>query len=246
MDLKSKLLFPISPDIITRMSQPILKMTGRDIPWICNFLFANFGLLTPREMEELTKSLDVYFLPEAMTLSAHCAKHIAAHNLALTNNEPFREHQKVTLFKRSLLPCNLYTTALEAWAREFPTIAQQTFENLQNAMQRADDYRETHSTVANLGYGTAAAALQSSSAVPVVDADYIAQLVAAAVTAQLKPTAPAPAAPTRPKVRLYCFTHGLCAHTSQQCTKPSDNHQTRATAKNTMGGADPTKRASRF
>ena len=134
MNLKSKLLSPISPDIITRMSQPILKMTGRDIPWICTFLFDNFGLLTPREMEELTKSLDEFFFPDSMTLSAHCARHISAHNLALRNNEPFREHQKVTLLKRSLLSCNIYTTALEAWARDFPTIAQQTFENLHNAV----------------------------------------------------------------------------------------------------------------
>ena len=34
----------------------------------------------------------------------------------------------------------------------------------------------------------------------------------------------------------YCWTHGLCSHTSAQCHSPMENHQSNATMDNCMGG----------
>jgi hypothetical protein len=37
--------------------------------------------------------------------------------------------------------------------------------------------------------------------------------------------------------RHYCWTHGYCAHPSDQCKHPAPGHQTTATATNMQGGS---------
>ena len=51
--------------------------------------------------------------------------------------------------------------------------------------------------------------------------------------------------PKKDSQNHYCYTHGLCAHSSKDCRTPGPTHNVRATAKNTMGGAAATRRARR-
>jgi len=44
--------------------------------------------------------------------------------------------------------------------------------------------------------------------------------------------------PARPI--YYCWTHGLCGHTSADCFAPAEGHKKAATINNRMGGADLT------
>lgn len=37
--------------------------------------------------------------------------------------------------------------------------------------------------------------------------------------------------------KLYCWTHGACAHTSETCNKPADGHKKEATFSNMMNGS---------
>ena len=87
----------------------------------------------------------------------HFANHLAAHNTAIANNSPFNERDKVAKLRNSLLPCGLYHLAVDAWTREFPTLALQTFENLRTAVQIADNNRDRLATASTFGYGVAAA-----------------------------------------------------------------------------------------
>ena len=251
-DLKNALLSVIQPDYISRMSEPILRMANRSVSWIMNdFLFERFGRLTPREMEELIKSLDVFYDETRTTISEHFALHINAHNLALANNVTLSERDKVAKLRASLQPSGLFTSAIEAWARVYPTIALQTFDNLQDAIQIADDNRDRLATTAAYGYsGSSAAAAViasngSSVSLPSETSQLIAQVAQLIAAMTSVPTVSPVAQPaTNPKPQLYCFTHGLCSHSSKDCRKPADNHNSNATAKNTMGGA-PARRKQR-
>ena len=85
-------------------------------------------------MEEINKSLDDFNFPETQSLPEHFGKHVQAQNTALTNNAPFSERDKIAKLRSSILPSGLYHLAIDAWAWEFPMIALQTFQNLQDAV----------------------------------------------------------------------------------------------------------------
>ena len=42
----------------------------------------------------------------------------------------------------------------------------------------------------------------------------------------------------KPPFHLYCYTHGLCAHTGQQCNDPNDRHKPNATFFDRKGGSN--------
>ena len=50
------------------------------------------------------------------------------------------------------MDCNLFSEATAAYARAFPTIAQQNLQNFSNAMQLDDDNRDTRATIGNSGF----------------------------------------------------------------------------------------------
>jgi hypothetical protein len=41
----------------------------------------------------------------------------------------------------------------------------------------------------------------------------------------------------RSQTRLYCWSHGACAHASPDCNRPATGHQTTATFENMMAGS---------
>ena len=170
-----------------------------------------------------------------------------AHNTALANNAPFSERDKVAKLRSSILPSGLYHLAIDAWAREFPTIALQTFQNLQDAIQIADNNRDRLATAMTHGYGVAAAVRAVPTPVPITDSSLLlAQF--AAMAARIEAWEAKSALPPQSKKESqnkYCHTHGLCAHTSKDCRTPGPNHNAKATARNTMGGADSTRRVRR-
>ena len=97
------------------------------------------------------------------------------------------------------------------------------------------------------GYGVAAAVRAVPTPVQITDSTLLlAQF--AAMAARIEAWEAKTALPPQPKKELqnkYCHTHGLCAHTSKDCCTPEPNHNTKATARNTMGGADSTRRVRR-
>ena len=62
--------------------------------------------------------------------------------------------------------------------------------------------------------------------------------ILAANTALTKPTEQAKEGqPTGLEGWGYCFTHGICSHSSANCTKPKEGHKKDATMANRMGGS---------
>ena len=116
-ELKQAILAAIHPQFVAPMCQPIVRMANRTIQWIIQeALFEEYGRLTPLEMADITRGLDSFYSPETQTLPEHFANHLNAHNI------PFIEREKVAKLRSSLLPCGLNHLAIDAWAREFPTI----------------------------------------------------------------------------------------------------------------------------
>ena len=111
--------------------------------------------------------MDDFYYPDTQTLPEHFSLHVQAHNTALSNVTPFSERDKVAKLRGSLIHCGLYSAAIDAWARQYPTIAVQTFQNLQDAIQIADNNnRDRLATAATNGYGVAAAARSIPVSVP--------------------------------------------------------------------------------
>jgi hypothetical protein len=172
---------------------------------------------------------------------------VKAHNTALANNSPFSEREKVAKLRGSLIPCGIYPAAIDAWAREFPTITVQTFQNLQDAIQLAENNRDRLATAATSGYGVAAAVRSVSAPIAPTDTSLLlAQFAAMAARLDAWETKTNSSLPPKKDTQnQYCHTHGLCAHSSKDCRTPGPNHNAKATAKNTMGGAAATRRARR-
>jgi hypothetical protein len=53
-----------------------------------------------------------------------------------------------------------------------------------------------------------------------------------------EPNNPAVKEPNNPRLLGYCWTHGVCYHTSSSCKKPGTGHQVRATVNHRMGGSE--------
>ena len=169
-ELKQAILIAIHPQFLAPMCQPIVRMANRTIRWIMqDSIFEEYGRLTPLEMADITRELDNFYSPETQTLPAHFANHLTAHSTAIANNSPFSERDKVAKLRSSLVPCGLYHLAIDAWAREFPTIGLQTFANLRTAIQIADNNRDRLATASTLGYGAAAAVRPAPAALPSAD-----------------------------------------------------------------------------
>ena len=114
-------------------------------------------------MEEVHKRLDDFYYPDTQTLPEHFSMHVQAHNTALSNDTPFSERDKVAKLRGSLIHCGLYSAAIDAWARQYPTIAVQTFQNLQDAIQIADNNWDRLAKAATLRLRTATIFRQFSS-----------------------------------------------------------------------------------
>ena len=95
--LTKMMLSKIHPPYISLMSEPVIRMAQRTIPWIKqDFLFERCGRLTPLEMmEEVQKHLDYFCYLDTQSLPEHFAKRVQAHNTALSNDTPFSERDKV-------------------------------------------------------------------------------------------------------------------------------------------------------
>jgi len=255
-DLKGAMVFSQGQDILRQMRLPVVGMATRTVQWICNFLFDNFGSLSPAEFDAIKDMLQLPFQPESTTLLEHIGIHLSVHEKAVTNNAAFSEDFKVAQLLKSVIPSNRYHDALKAWGRAHPTIPQQTFANLATALRTEEDTNLQMHTVGRMGYGSAAAIVAPSAPIMLPNAspttaEFIAQIVAATIAAQATQTNRSSTDRVRavdnagqsPRVLLYCFTHGMCSHTSEDCIKPSANHNRRATARNTMGGAEPKRQA---
>jgi hypothetical protein len=121
------------------------------------------------------------------------------------------------------------------------TYGRDSFQILQDAIQIADNYRDCRAIAATNGYGVAAAALQSQYhyhlRTILFFSNNLRQWRRGLMLGKQRQT---PCPTQKDSQEQYCYTHGLCAHSSKECRTP-DNVQ--ATARNTTGAAAAKRRA---
>ena len=156
-----------------------------------------------------------------------------AHNTASSNDIPFSERDKV-------VPCG--PLGYRCMGAKISTIAVQTFQNLQDVIQIANNNHDRLATAVTSGYGVAVAVWL------VLPPSHPSLLLAqfADMAARMVPGRQRQNPLFNPKLFLqeqYCYTYGLCAYSSKDCRTPGPTHNVQATAKNTMGGAAAKRRA---
>lgn len=183
-------------------------------------LIANQARLN-KPFNSVTDKMDVFI-----------AKHVVAHHIQQTfGGGEFPENIKITSFLNcfSLLP--EFSGVTDAFLRQFPTVAQQTFANLTVAFQAFADTHSLKSTAATEGY--VAAATTSIT----IDQYKIEELIAAAVTSALKKADSDKKKTTTNSFKYYCWSHGpSTTHNGINCNRPAEGHIPTATLKNPQGG----------
>ena len=127
------------------------------------------------------------------------------------------------------------------------SIQRSQFRLSKTCRMRGDNNRDRLATAATNGYGVAAAARSVSVALPTSDNSLLLEqfaAMAARIDAWETKTNP-PVQPKKDSQDKYCYTHGLCAHSSKECRTPGPTHNVQATARNTMGGPAAKRRAKR-
>ena len=123
--------------------------------------------------------------------------------------------------RNSILPSGLYHLAIDAWAREFPSIALQTFQNLQDAIQVADNNRDRLATAMSHGYGVAAAVRAVPTPAPITDSSLLlAQF--AAMAARIEAWEAKTALPPQPKNKISIVTLMGSVLTQAKTAAPPD------------------------
>jgi hypothetical protein len=208
-------------------------------------LVAHFAVMTNQDLKDNQAKLSVAFMPASMSMRLHVQAHAKAHRLAATAGQPYSELSKVQFLIESVTPCGLFAARISSFFDvEFTLVAQQTFKRLADALVITFENRALTATAASEGF--AAAAVISPSASTATMMAEIQRL--SAELQRLKSNAgngiisAAPGVrqtnrqPDQDSEKLYCWTHGPCAHSGVNCTNPAIGHKTAATWSNKMGG----------
>ena len=196
-----------------------------------------YQVATPADISTNSDKLKRPYSPP-MPLADHLLAHRAAHAYADAQGFPILEPTKVDMLRQSLQPCNIFNETLKLFVVMFTTVVTQTFEALATMLLTAEANLASQTTVVAAGYAQAVTAVQLSNLEELVRS-LQAEVRGANATKMAGggPVARASPAAFAPGNVHYCWTHGSkSAHPSFACMKPAHGHQTKATAKATLGG----------
>ena len=154
VSLFSGQVFDAWNEVVTSRAQgDAVSMENVTLPLTISRLRAAYGVVTPSQMTANHASLLVPFSPPA-DMAAHILLHATAHRFGAKHGQPYSVAQSVQHFKASIASCGLFTMTLAIWEAAFPTMAQQTWNSLTDAVYHASVNVSTAST-ASQGYALA-------------------------------------------------------------------------------------------
>ena len=242
------------------INDPITGLRNRTIRQIYVHLIGQFLTMSPTDLAESIRSLDVQFDPNTKSVVEHIADHRRIHALQASNNSAMPETRKVHSFIGSLTAVGYYEPRILHYQIAQPLAAAQTFLEISTAIQEFEMNSNKTTTSKAAGY---AAAMQPPPAAQPIPA------IAAAAAGAGGGGGAAPAgggggggaggggaggggrrggrggrglgrggrggAAGRPPI-AYCWTHGACHHPSPVCQNKAAGHQDGAIFTNQMGG----------
>ena len=220
---KQLLLSSLDPTAIAVVADPEGSTATATPRHILATLFAAYGSPLPEEVNSQRLSLMIPYSME-VPIRAHILHHTTVHAFLLRADAGITEVEKIFNLIASLSQCGLYTQAIAAYQRQFPTTLQQTFAALSLEIIALQLTTPTAPTAASAGYALTVGGAHSSAS----STARILQLEALVATLRAPP-------PPKPS-KQYCWTHGNTRHSSADCRSPHAGHNTMATAANKLGG----------
>lgn len=228
---KTQILASLNAEALDLLTEPTHGTRRRTILDIMTMLEAQYGQLMATDLAQQKNILLIPFQPPK-PIRDYIRKHREVHRICEAAGQPLSQADTVAALRLGVRNVPYLATAVQHFVTAHPTVQAQTFPLLATLLGQAEDNGEPQPTTGSAGYAGA-----SVTEPPVaLTMSNVQDMIAAAVTAALQ-TRPKTTA-GRPKgTPLYCWSHGPCAHASQDCKKPRPGHIATATDKDRQGGA---------
>jgi hypothetical protein len=221
---------------------------------IIDHLLATFGEITERDLDKNMAELRAPWNPD-VPIHTVFERGTACRQFAEEGDDPISEATYTRILVDIFEQSGVLETAVDKWG-EKPR-ADRTLANCERHFVEANQHRITklsNATRETLAANAATHKPQASGSplrtnappnqMTVTSPEFlalIAKITADAVASATKANNPTPRSNrtrnNNQRPRQYCWTHGVCAHSSKDCRVPKEGHQPNATFANTMGGS---------
>ena len=164
-------------------------------------------------------------------------EHSRCHRYFLSIKSPMSEAEKVDVLKDCLDGASAYSEVLKQFTRDFHDVNKQKFDELSKRLTVEYDNFSTTTvtstsslTARDVGYSA------NSASSTFVTREELAALITG-FTGIAKSSVPSHAPAKQQLVVRYCWSHGMCGHSSDQCKSKKPGHIDAATSSNKMGGS---------
>jgi hypothetical protein len=218
----------LGPTALALLIDPATTRYTKSLSVILANLDAQYQQITRQELQAARATLQTRFNP-ASDFKTHVTTHRQTHATYVAAAQPLSQNDKINFLVESMEHDNEARAAIRHYFNTYPSLANQTFEDLVTAIgaNLANRSGPTTSDFVNM----AASSRTTADLTQQVEAltRQVNQLQRA--LAEGRPTA---------STKKYCWTHGPNgSHESKDCRYPNrGKHQNEATMENRMGGAD--------
>lgn len=201
-----------------------------DLRIILERLDAQYLVVTKREIDEAIHVLEGRYEP-GDDLRKLISTHKTIHATLEEAGEPLSLHLKVNYLMRAVSHIKALSDCIDSYMRGQPNRALHSFDDLATSLKAHVANRAE--TVFSVGYANVATT--ESLTERILELERMNKTLSERLTqAERRGREQS----TAPRAFKYCWTHGKCAHTSQECdpARQRDGHQRTATFHDQMGG----------
>jgi len=261
-----QIISAIEPKYLKAIRNPITNKITKSIPEIFEYLFDTYGDVSPQELRMLKAQVESLNFPPNEPVDTIFTEIDELATISELARAPMSEQQKIHMGYLLLQNTQVYTNALTKWnqlniAQHTWENFKQHFRDAQKSLRRTgalaikDTINQTELlNLVQQGVQMALSEKETTTSTPHSNSHSV-NLVTSEITIQtlnqqmelmqqmmetlkgFQTSNTSQKKRRNPNQSLYCWTHGLCSHKSQDCRTPADGHQSTATLNNRMGGS---------
>jgi hypothetical protein len=110
-----------------------MGLAGLSCRQIIDHLRGRYGVATPEIFRAYIAQALIPYIA-SLSIEEHINVHRTVHRYANDMGQPFSEHRKVESLRDTLLPCGIFTGAMQIYAANHPRFEDRTFTNYSDAM----------------------------------------------------------------------------------------------------------------
>jgi hypothetical protein len=232
--LKADIFDSLDEEARSKLNDPEFGLRRVTLQGGMDILRVQYGQLSSADIEKQRKILSRSF-QTGIPIREHIRQQTDAHAVYVTAGQAVAEADKVAHLRNSVQHVPALKAATSFFIRMHNTIAGQTFALLAEALEAAEDNGDLEATAGSAGYAAAGTEHFTMATVQ--------QMIAAALAqdrsmARRQDTGKETKATNSRPPRNYCWTHGPCAHSSDDCTRRAVGHVAMSTLANKQGGRE--------